>query len=87
MNLLVTGAYKCTDEDLQVLSSLGNNVVFHQFEDKPLPCSYEWVEGIICNGLFLHHEIEKFPNLKYIQLTSVGFDRVDTEYVKNKNNK
>lgn len=85
MNLLVTGAFKCAEEDLQLLSSLGNEVVFHQFEEQPLPCSYEWVEGVICNGLFLHHEIEKFPNLKYIQLTSVGFDRVDTEYVKKNN--
>ena len=29
----------------------------------------------------LFHEIEKFANLKYIQLTSAGFDRVPMEYV------
>lgn len=85
MNLLVTGAFKCSEEDLQLLSSLGNEVVFHQFEEQPLPCPYEWVDGVICNGLFLHHKIEKFTNLKYIQLTSVGFDRVDTGYISNKN--
>ena len=46
-----------------------------------MPCPYEWVEGVICNGLFLFHAIEKFANLKYIQLTSAGFDRVPMEYV------
>ncbi len=81
MNLLVTGAFKCTDIELKILSNMGNNVLFHQMENDPLPCSYDWVEGIICNGLFLHHSIEKFANLKYIQLTSTGFDRVPMEYV------
>ncbi len=81
MNLLVTGAFKCTDSDLQALNNMGNNVIFHQMECDALPCSYDWVEGVICNGLFLHHPIQKFTNLKYIQLTSAGFDRVDMDYI------
>ena len=85
MNLLVTGAFNCTQEQLNNVSKIGNNVVFHQMESDALPCSYEWVEGVICNGLFLHHPIEKFTNLKYIQLTSAGFDRVDMNYVKEHN--
>ena len=84
MNLLVTGAFNCREADLQVLSSMGNEVVFHQMESEDLPCSYSWVEGVVCNGLFLHHPIEKFENLKYIQLTSAGFDRVDMEYINKK---
>ncbi len=81
MNLLVTGAFKCTDSDLLALNNMGNNVIFHQMECDALPCSYDWVEGVICNGLFLHHPIQKFTNLKYIQLTSAGFDRVDMDYI------
>ena len=84
MNLLVTGAFNCSKADLQSLCDMGNNVVFHQMESDPLPCSYEWVEGVICNGLFLYHDIRKFSNLKYIQLTSAGFDRVDMEYINKK---
>ncbi len=84
MNLLVTGAFNCRKADLQELSSMGNDVIFHQMESEDLPCSYSWVEGVICNGLFLHHPIEKFENLKYIQLTSAGFDRVDMEYINKK---
>ena len=84
MNLLVTGAFNYREADLQALSDMGNDVVFHQMESDNLPCSYSWVEGVICNGLFLHHPIEKFDNLKYIQLTSAGFDRVDMEYIEKK---
>ena len=85
MNLLVTGAFNCTQEQLNMISNIGNNVLFHKMEKEDLPCSYEWVEGVICNGLFLHHPIEKFCNLKYIQLTSAGYDRVDMGYVKEHN--
>ncbi len=82
MKLLVTGAWKCTDEQLNYLTKLGHSVIFMQNESDKLPCDYKEVEGAICNGLFLHHNIEKFSNLKYIQLTSVGFDRVPMDYVK-----
>ena len=55
MNLLVTGAFNCTQEQLNWISEIGNNVVFHQMESEALSCSYDWVEGVICNGLFLKY--------------------------------
>lgn len=84
MNLLVTGAFNCSNEQIQQIENLGHNVVFMQQEKDELPVEYEWVEGLICNGLFLHHPIEKFTSLKFIQLTSAGFDRVPMDYVKEK---
>lgn len=81
MNLLITGAWNDAKDHFDELEKLGHHIEFLQFEKEALPCSYEWVEGVICNGLFLFHEIEKFANLKYIQLTSAGFDRVPMEYV------
>ncbi|MEM0128453.1 MAG: 2-hydroxyacid dehydrogenase [Thermoplasmatales archaeon] len=30
------------------------------------------------------HELSKFPNLKYIQIASTGYDNVDTQYIKEK---
>ncbi|MBQ9977551.1 MAG: hydroxyacid dehydrogenase [Clostridia bacterium] len=84
MNLLVTGAFACTEKELNELAWQGHEVVFMQQEKDPLPCKYEWVEGIIGNGIFLHHPIEKFTSLKFIQLTSAGFDRVPMEYVNQK---
>ncbi|MGM9643636.1 MAG: NAD(P)-dependent oxidoreductase [Eubacteriales bacterium] len=82
MNLLVTGAFDCTENELNMLRERGHNVVFMQQEKSPLPCEAGWVEGIIGNGIFLSHPIEQFTSLRYIQLTSAGFDRVPMDYVK-----
>lgn len=82
MNLLVTGAWQGGKEHISRLEAMGHEVCFLQMEKDPLPCEAEWVEGAICNGLFLSHPIESFPNLRYIQLTSAGFDRVPMDYVR-----
>lgn len=82
MNLLITGAWQDAKQNIAQAERMGHAVSFLQYEKDELPCSYEWVEGIICNGLFLYHPIENFKNLKYIQLTSAGFDRIPMEYVK-----
>ena len=82
MNLLVTGAWADAKAHISELEAMGHSVCFLQFEKDNLPCEYSWVEGVICNGLFLSHPIEQFTNLRYIQLTSAGFDRVDMDYVK-----
>ncbi len=81
MNLLVTGAWSKAIESIETLEGMGHCVCFMQYEKDELPCGYDWVEGVVCNGLFLTHPIEKFVNLKYIQLTSAGFDRVPMDYV------
>ena len=82
MNLLVTGAFACTESDLNQLRECGHEVIFMQQEKSPLPCDASWVEGVICNGIFLSHPIEQFANLRFIQLTSAGFDRVPMDYIK-----
>lgn len=82
MNLLVTGAWADAKAHISELEAIGHTVCFLQFEKDKLPCEYDWIEGVICNGLFLSHPIERFTNLRYIQLTSAGFDRVDMDYVK-----
>lgn len=81
MNILVTGAWKCTQEQLDTIAGLGHQVVFMQNESDPLPVEPAWVEGTVCNGLFLHHDIGSFENLSFIQLTSAGFDRVPMDEV------
>ena len=85
MNLLVTGAFAWTEDELNKVRQLGHNVIFMQQEKSELPCNASWVEGIIGNGIFLSHPIEEFVNLKYIQLTSAGYDRVSVNYVKEHN--
>ena len=81
MNLLITGAWQSAYENILALEQLGHRVVFMQQEKEGLPCDAEWIEGVICNGLFLYHKIEEFKNLRYIQLTSAGFDRIPMDYV------
>ena len=85
MNLLITGAWQGAQENIEQIKKMGQEVLFCQYEKDELPCEYEWADGVICNGLFLYHPIEKFTNLKYIQLTSAGFDRVPMEYIKEHN--
>lgn len=81
MNLLVTGAWRCTAQQLDEIRNMGHDIVFMQNESDALPVDPRWVEGMICNGLFLHHKIDLFTNLRFIQLTSAGFDRVPMEEV------
>ncbi len=81
MNILVTGAWRCTQEQIDEIRALGHEVIFMQNESDALPVEPEWVEGMVCNGLFLHHDINLFSNLQFIQLTSAGFDRVPMEEV------
>ena len=84
MNLLVTGAWNHAQDHLEQIRQMGHDVRFLQYEKDDLPCTYDWVEGVICNGLFCHHSIEKFTRLRYIQLTSAGYDRVPMAYIREK---
>ncbi|MBR1983749.1 MAG: hydroxyacid dehydrogenase [Clostridia bacterium] len=81
MKLLVTGAWGNASEQLNNLKTLGHDVVFMQNEKDELPCSPIDIEGVICNGLFLYHDIDEFSSLKYVQLTSAGFDRVPMDKI------
>lgn len=82
MNLLLTGAFQYNRGQLEILKDLGLNFVFMQQETDTLPVKAGDVDATVCNGLFLHHKLEDFENLKYIQLTSAGFDRVPLEEIK-----
>ena len=82
MELLVTGAFSGAKQHIRELEEKGHRVHFLQFEKDELPCPPDQIEGVICNGLFLFHAIEKFTSLRFIQLTSAGYDRVPMDYVK-----
>ena len=82
MNLLITGAWANARAHLSELETCGHSVSFLQQERDPLPCDHASVEGVVCNGLFLHHPLSDFPALRLVQLTSAGFDRVDLPELK-----
>ena len=84
MTVLVTGAWQNASNYFDEIICLGHEVVFMQNEKDELPVPYDSVDAVICNGLFLYHPIEKFSSLRYIQLTSAGYDRVPMDYVREK---
>ena len=82
MKLLITGAFPWTEEQKQTLTNSGWELVFVEREDGTLPPEAFAVDGAVCNWLFVHHDIRRFPNLKQIQLLSAGVDRVPLEYIR-----
>lgn len=74
--LLITGAWRCTDEQCEALVKMGYDITFMPDERGALPEGAEDAELIVCNGLFLYHEHTIFPKLVAVQLTSAGLDRV-----------
>lgn len=82
MNLLLTGCFKYSEDQMKSLRSLGYTVYFMQQEKDELPLEAAEVDAAVCNGLFLSHDIDTFSRLKLIQLTSAGYDRVPVEKIK-----
>ena len=85
MKLLVTGAFNATDEQLDKLSALGYEIMRQQDERGKPECDFSEADAVICNGLFLYHDISEFKSLKVIQLTSAGLDRVPLDEIKKRN--
>ena len=84
MNLLLTGCFSYSEHQKELMALLGYRIYFMQQEKDALPIAAAEIDATVCNGLFLSHNIEDFTNLKFIQLTSAGFDRVPVEYIKAK---
>ncbi len=84
MKLLLTGAFKYNEEQLNTIRSIGYEITFVQDERVPLDIDVTNSEAVVCNNLFVYNDITKFKNLKFIQLTSAGLDRVPLDYIKKK---
>lgn len=85
MNLLLTGCFKYTELQFEQLRQLGYEIFFLQQEKESLPLDASDIDATVCNGLFLSHDISTFFNLKFIQLTSAGYDRVPVDIIKERN--
>ena len=81
MNVLVTGAFQLNSEELAALEAAGHKVFIHPDERTRVE-QPECYEAVVCNGLFLDNPIERFTNLRLIQLTSAGLDRVPLDYIR-----
>lgn len=76
MNLLITGAWDGAVEYQSELEAMGHSVVFMPYESGMLPCPASWPEAVVCCRLFSYHNIKAFDHLKFIQLTSAGYDQL-----------
>ena len=84
MKLLLTGAATYTEEQLNILKAKGFEITFVQNELEPLSTDCSQFDAVVCNNLFQYNPPESFTNLKAVQLTSVGFDRVPVGYFASK---
>lgn len=84
MRLLLTGAFAYSEAQLNALRALGAALVFQKDERGAPETDFAAVDAVVCNGLFLYHDIKEFKNLKCIQLTSAGLDRVPLDYIQEK---
>lgn len=82
MNLLLTGCFNYSMEQMETLRSLGYTIYFMQQEKEELSLPASQIDATVCNCLFLSHNINDFSQLKFIQLTSAGFDRVPVDKIK-----
>lgn len=85
MNVLLTGAFKYTAEQLDRIEKSGYDITYVQDERETLKCDPARFDCVVCNGLFLYNDIKKFTNLKFIQATSAGLDRLPLDYIKERN--
>ena len=76
MKLLLTGAFSYNDTQLAALKSAGFEITYVKNELEPLSCDPKGFDAVVCNALFMHNNVENFENLKAVQLTSAGCDRV-----------
>lgn len=76
MKLLLTGAFNYTDAQLAALKSAGFEITFVQNELEKLNIDCAEFDAVVCNSLFMYNNVDSFTNLKAVQLTSVGYDRI-----------
>lgn len=83
--LLLTGAYSYSKEQLDKIEQLGWNITFVQNELEALDIDVREFDAVVCNALFLYNDISEFHNLKMVQATSAGLERLPVEYMKKHN--
>ena len=81
MKILVTGAFG----PYKALTERFPTVTFDYAQDeKAAVQSPEIYDGLICNALLSYHDAAAFTNLKFVQLTAAGYDRVPKEQLQSR---
>lgn len=85
MELLFAGNYHLDNKKLQELNRIGIHVHIMKEENSSLFVESERIDAVVCNWLFVNHDIRQFTNLKYVQLLSAGLERMPMEYAREHN--
>ena len=79
MKTLITSGFRPSKEQQKQLKDDGFELLFHP-DEKSLPQDRQDIEVAVCNSLFASVDPLSLPNLKFVQLTSAGMDRVPVDY-------
>ena len=82
MKLLIAGSLELKEQYRKKLEDMGYEIIVSPREDSELGEYIRDIDAVICNWLFVNHDINGFTNLKCIQLLSAGLDRVPLEYIR-----
>jgi phosphoglycerate dehydrogenase-like enzyme len=82
MKLLLTGSFSYTEDQLELLAGLGYQVSMLPDERVTDGLDVADTEVVVCNNLFNHIKIGEFKNLKFVQLTSAGTDKIPENHLK-----
>ncbi|MBR8700682.1 Erythronate-4-phosphate dehydrogenase [Fusobacterium sp. DD29] len=85
MKILITGALKLTTYLKKKLEKKGFEIIYIKNELEKIDSNFNDIVGVICNNFFKYNDIRKFKNLKFIQVTSAGLDRLPLNYINNNN--
>ncbi|MCD8116512.1 MAG: D-2-hydroxyacid dehydrogenase [Oscillospiraceae bacterium] len=81
MRMLVTDTWELTGQERDWLLEQGIEVEICR-DDAPYEGDASRFELVACKFLFSYTPIERFTNLKYIQLYMAGFDHVPMDYIR-----
>ncbi len=81
MKLLITDTCHLTAEERAYLEGLGLEVI-EAPDEAPYDGDPAEIDAIACKFLFSYAPIERFVNLKYVQLFMAGWDHVPMDYIR-----
>lgn len=84
MKLLIAGIPESNNLQ-KTLKTLYSEIIYIKNEKDALKTDTKDIHTVICNNLFLYHEISDFKSLRIIHLTSAGLDKVPLSYIKKNN--
>ena len=82
---MLTGCYSYTKRQLEEIKTLGYEITFFQQEKEIESSQVGEIDAVVCNSVFQYCDLSAFHSLKFVQLTSAGYDRIPVERFRERN--